>query len=392
MDRIQDIIDDLRNGRMVLVMDDEDRENEGDLLIAAEKATPDDINFMANYGRGLICLTLTREQCRQIDLPMMVNQNNCHHGTNFTMSINASRGVTKGISAADRARTIRSAIADAATPADLVQPGYIFPLMAQPGGVLTRAGHTEAGCDLARLAGLKPSAVIVEVLNEDGTMARRPDLEVFAKKHNIRIGTIADLIEFRIQNEKTIERKNTRTLSTEFGDFNLVVYEDSINQDQHFALTRGYINADETVTVRVHVHNPVRDLIGTITDEYGWSIRSALKYISQQGKGVVVILQNQADSTSSLDQLNNSMDDNKQDNIVNLHSRKNLRMTGMGSQIIHDLGIRKIRVLGSPKKMPALSGFGLEVTDYIGAGIDSRGKESQACTREHSMYGLNSSR
>lgn len=253
MHSTNDIVEDIRNGKMVIIMDDEDRENGGDLLIAASEVSTEDINFMAHYGRGLICLTLTQERCKQLDLPLMVSRNGSNHSTNFTMSIDAAQGVIKGASAADRAKTILAATATDASPSDIVQPGHIFPLMAKAGGVLTRAGHTEAGCDLARLAGLEPTAVIVEVLNDDGTMARRPELEKFAKEHNFKIGTIADLIEYRIQNEQTIERKAVGILPTEFGEFDLVLYEDNVNHHQHFALIRGDVMSDTPSMVRVHV-------------------------------------------------------------------------------------------------------------------------------------------
>ena len=235
----KEIIEDIRQGKMVILMDDEDRENEGDLIMAAELVRADDINFMARYGRGLICLTLTRERCERLRLPMMVSQNNERHTTNFTISIEAAEGVTTGISAADRAVTVRTAVASNAKASDLVQPGHIFPLMAQPGGVLTRAGHTEAGCDLARLAGLEPASVIVEILNEDGTMARRPDLEKFAADHNIKIGTIADLIEYRMLNEKSVERMATSRMPTEFGEFKLHAYRNVIDNQVHLALVKG---------------------------------------------------------------------------------------------------------------------------------------------------------
>jgi len=245
----KEIIEDIRQGKMVILMDDEDRENEGDLIMAAELVRADDINFMARYGRGLICLTLTRERCERLRLPMMVSQNNERHTTNFTISIEAAEGVTTGISAADRAVTVRTAVASNAKASDLVQPGHIFPLMAQPGGVLTRAGHTEAGCDLARLAGLEPASVIVEILNEDGTMARRPDLEKFAADHNIKIGTIADLIEYRMLNEKSVERMATSRMPTEFGEFKLHAYRNVIDNQVHLALVKGDLQPGQPTLV-----------------------------------------------------------------------------------------------------------------------------------------------
>ena len=365
MHSIDEIIDDICNGKMVIIMDDEDRENEGDLLIAASKVSAEDINFMTHHGRGLICLTLTQERCRQLELPLMVSQNGCSHSTNFTMSINAAQDVVKGASATDRAKTIQAAVASNAHPSDIVQPGHIFPLMAKPGGVLTRAGHTEAGCDLSRLAGLEPAAAIVEILNEDGTMARRPQLEKFAKKHNIKIGTIADLIEYRIQNEQTIERKMVGTLPDKYGEFDLVLYEDNITHDQHFALIKGKVNKDKPTLVRIHVENPVRDLTSSIIDDSSWTIQSSLKLIEEEGNGVVVFLQNQMNQVDIMNMFNN-LDKRKDNNkVVNIHEKNNFRTVGIGAQIVKDLGIKKMRVLGTSKKMPALSGFGLEVMEYI---------------------------
>lgn len=286
----EEIIEDIRQGKMVILMDDEDRENEGDLIIAAEKIRPEDINFMAKYGRGLICLTLTEEHCRKLELPLMVDDNTSAHATNFTVSIEAAEGVTTGISAADRATTIQSAVAKNVKPSDLVQPGHIFPLMAQSGGVLRRAGHTEAGCDLARLAGCEAAAVIVEILNEDGTMARRPDLEIFAKQHNLKIGTIADLIQYRIHHEKSIEHVTECSLPTEAGVFQFHLYRDIIDNSVHIAMTMGEITPDEPTLVRVHIHNSLYDLINIQRDAHIWPLHNIMERIAQEGKGVVVIL------------------------------------------------------------------------------------------------------
>ena len=264
LSNIEEIIQDIRDGKMGVIMDDEDRENEGDLLMAASMVRPEDINFMATHGRGLICLTLTRERCRQLSLPLMVNDNQAQLATNFTVSIEAAEGVTTGISAHDRAHTVRTAVEPDARPQDLVQPGHIFPLMAQPGGVLTRAGHTEAGCDLARLAGLEAAAVIVEILNEDGTMARRPDLEKFAQQHGLKVGTIADLIHYRIANEKSVERVAECDLQTEFGAYRLYAYQDLVHDGLHLALVKGVVKSDEPTLVRVHVQNALGDLFGPI--------------------------------------------------------------------------------------------------------------------------------
>src|SRR5487761_2240984 len=259
---IDEVLEDLRNGKMAVIMDDEDRENEGDLVIAASCVRAEDVNFMARYGRGLICLTLTRDRCRQLRLPLMVSDTDSQHKTNFTLSIEAAEGVTTGISAHDRAQTIRAAVAPNAKPEDLRQPGHVFPLMAQPGGVLTRAGHTEAGCDLARLAGLAPAAVIVEILNDDGTMARRPDLEKFAKAHGLRIGTIADLISYRLAKEKTVECITECRVPTEFGEFRMAVYEDRVNKTVHLALISGEVKPEKPVLVRVHLQSTLNDVVG----------------------------------------------------------------------------------------------------------------------------------
>ncbi|MGB5580895.1 MAG: 3,4-dihydroxy-2-butanone-4-phosphate synthase, partial [Woeseia sp.] len=267
---IDEIVKDIRDGKMVIMVDDENRENEGDLLMAAEKVRPEDINYMARYGRGLICLTLTRERCKQLRLPLMVDDTDHHHATNFTLSIEAAEGITTGISAHDRARTVRAAVAAGAKPEDLRQPGHIFPVMAQPGGVLTRAGHTEAGCDLARLAGFEPAAAIVEILNEDGSMARRPDLEVFAEKHGVRIGTIADLIRYRLEKEQYIERIAEQSVNTSHGNFTLYCYDDRINRTVHLALVKGDLGAVKDPLVRVQIQDTLGDVLGVSNARLGW--------------------------------------------------------------------------------------------------------------------------
>lgn len=362
---IEDIIADIRQGKMVILMDDEDRENEGDLIIAAECVRAEDINFMARYGRGLICLTLSQERCEQLHLPLMVNNNHAVHGTNFTVSIEAAKGVTTGISANDRAITIRTAVAPDAKPTDLVQPGHIFPLMAQPGGVLRRAGHTEAGCDLARLAGLEPSAVIVEILNEDGSMARRPDLEKFAYQHQLKIGTIADLIRFRTEHEKTVERIDHCRLPTEFGEFKLVIYQDTIDNSVHLALTKGQIQAQEPVLVRVHIRNSLCDLTASLREECGWPLREALKRLAKEDTGVLVILQQPENVQNIINEVRYYCQRDRSAHPPVSHNPTNLRTHGLGAQILSDLGVKKMRVLSAPKKMHAISGFGLEVVDYI---------------------------
>jgi len=362
----EEIIEDIRQGKMVVIMDDEDRENEGDLIMAAEMVKPDDINFMAKYGRGLICLTLTRERCQQLRLPMMVNDNTAMHSTAFTVSIEAAEGVTTGISAADRAVTIQTAVAKEATSEDLVQPGHIFPLMAQSGGVLTRAGHTEAGCDFARLAGCEPAAAIVEILNEDGSMARRPDLEKFATEHGLKMGTIADLIHYRVSNEKTVERVAERKIDTEQGDFNLVAYHDNIDEELHFALVKGEINGDEPVMVRVHMQNTMCDLLGSLGHGCSWQLHGAMQRIAEEGSGIVVILRGQEDKKDLIRKIQTPDSDAKKYK-KNAQGTTELRTYGVGAQILSDLGVHQMRVLSSPIIMHGLSGFGLEVVEYISA-------------------------
>lgn len=364
--KIEEIIADLSAGKMVIIMDDEDRENEGDLLMAATKVRPEDINFMARYGRGLICLTLTRDRCQQLKLPLMVEANNSSMSTNFTLSIEAAQGVTTGISAADRATTIQAAVAADAKPGDIVQPGHIFPLMAQPGGVLTRAGHTEAGCDLARLAGLEPSAVIVEILNEDGSMARRPDLEEFARVHNLKIGTIADLIRFRVENEKTIERVSECDVETEFGRFHLATFIDTIDNELHFALVKGQIHADKPVLVRVHLQNTLCDWLGLVRKDCGWPLRNALQQIAKADSGVLVLLRKQESKRDLLAHVCSYLEESKEKQRISTNPpQTELRTLGAGAQILSDLGVRKMRVLSAPKVMHGLSGFDLEIVEYI---------------------------
>ncbi|MES9897441.1 MAG: bifunctional 3,4-dihydroxy-2-butanone-4-phosphate synthase/GTP cyclohydrolase II [Sedimenticola sp.] len=362
----EEIIEDLRQGKMVVIMDDEDRENEGDLLMAAEMVTPEAVNFMARYGRGLICLTLTKERCQQLRLPLMVDVNEAQYSTNFTVSIEAAEGVTTGISAADRAITVQAAVKEDALPQDLVQPGHIFPLMAQPGGVLVRAGHTEAGCDLARLAGVSPAAMIVEILNEDGTMARRPDLEKFAEEHDLKIGTIADLIHYRVSNEKTIERVSECMLPTEYGDFRLVAYQDSIDNELHLALVLGDIEAEKPALVRVHMQNTLCDLFSTSRKGCSsWPLESAMKRIAEEGEGVVVLLRNHDTSREILQRMHDFKVHGKEDPAPQREIPGHLRTFGIGAQIIADLGVRKMRVLSSPMSMHGISGFDLEVVEYV---------------------------
>jgi 3,4-dihydroxy 2-butanone 4-phosphate synthase / GTP cyclohydrolase II len=366
LDRIEDALADLRAGRMVIVMDDEDRENEGDLLMAASMVRAEDINFMARYGRGLICLTLTPERCEQLRLPLMVSGTDHARSTNFTLSIEAAEGVTTGISAHDRAHTIRTAVAPGARPEDLRQPGHIFPLMGQPGGVLTRAGHTEAGCDMARLAGLEAAAVIVEILNEDGTMARRPDLVAFAHSHGLKICTIADLIRYRLEKEESVEPLSEDQVDTEFGPFRLVCFEDHVHQDVHLALIRGRIGPGSVPLVRVQLTDTLRDLVGIQAPQLGWPLRDAMARIAQEEEGIIVILRRHelprevVDSISTLSGRPLAPGDHRDG-----QESRVLRTYGIGAQILRNLGVRQMRVLSAPKQMFGLSAFGLEVVDYV---------------------------
>ncbi len=350
-----EIIDELRAGRMVVLVDEEDRENEGDLVMAAEFATPEAINFMAKHGRGLICLTLTDERCQQLGLKQMVADNQTPYSTAFTVSIEAAHGVTTGISASDRSVTIQAAVKRDAKASDIIQPGHIFPLRAQPGGVLVRAGHTEAGCDLAALAGLVPAAVICEILKDDGTMARLPDLVIFAQQHNLKIGAIADLIHYRNQTETLVERAADRLVQTIYGTFRLVAYRDKITREMHLALTRGEIAADKETLVRVHEPISVMDFIDVIGGGHSWPILSALETIAEADSGVLVLLRREESADALLHRLADT---------APISHKFDLRDYGIGAQILRDLGVGKMKLLSSPRKMPAMDGFGLEVTGY----------------------------
>lgn len=366
LNSIEELIEDIRHGKMIILMDDEDRENEGDLIMAASMVRAEDINFMASQARGLICLTLTKDRCEQLNLPLMVDDNNAAHGTNFTLSIEAAEGVTTGISAADRAHTTRVAVAPNARPENIVQPGHVFPLMAQPGGVLTRAGHTEAGCDLVRLAGLEPAAVIVEIMNEDGTMARRPDLEVFAQEHNIKIGTIADLIHYRTINEKTVEQIATETLPTEFGDLQLAVFKHLVDGQVHLAIIKGDLRKVEVPSVRVHMVDAFRDLLGaTLNGKQGWSLRRSIESISQSDAGVVVILGQSFNATDISDRVESYFTRQKPAVPTTSDGTEVYRTIGTGSQILRALGISKMKLLSSKMRFNALSGFDLEIVEYV---------------------------
>jgi 3,4-dihydroxy 2-butanone 4-phosphate synthase / GTP cyclohydrolase II len=363
---ITEIIDEIMRGRMVILMDDEDRENEGDLVMAAVHARPEDINFMARFGRGLICLTLTQGRCQQLQLPLMVTDTHHRRATNFTVSIEAAEGVTTGISAADRARTIQTAARKDAKPSDLVQPGHVFPLMAQRGGVLARAGHTEAGVDLARLAGLEPASVICEILNEDGTMARLPELKNFARQHGLKIGTIADLIRYRNEHESTIQRVGECVMPTEFGDFHVLAYHDDIGDTVHLALIKGEIRRGQAVPVRVHVQESLLDLVSTAHRDGSWSLHEALAYVAAEGAGVVVILKQEEKPADLVQRIRHFQVLGKAlESKGGKRGRQEMRTYGLGSQILADLGVSRMRVLGHAMKAPGLSGFGLEIMEYI---------------------------
>ncbi|MBK8018728.1 MAG: 3,4-dihydroxy-2-butanone-4-phosphate synthase [Betaproteobacteria bacterium] len=353
-----EIIDELRAGRMVVLVDEEDRENEGDLVMAAQFVTPEAINFMARFGRGLICLTLTESRCRQLNLGLMVSSNRSQMGTNFTVSIEAAEGVTTGISAADRAHTVRTAVERDARPGDVVQPGHIFPLMAQPGGVLVRAGHTEAGCDLAQLAGVEPAAVICEILKDDGTMARLPDLVEFSRQHGLKIGTIADLIHYRSRTESLVERAHERVLPSVHGDFRLVAYVDKTTRDTHLALVKGDVATEDEVLVRVHEPFSALDALDARDTTHSWSLNDAMQTIAGEGRGVIVLLHR---TETGADLLARVCADSR----GNGRRKLDLRTYGIGAQILRDLGVARMRLLAHPRRMPSMTGFDLEVTGHV---------------------------
>jgi 3,4-dihydroxy 2-butanone 4-phosphate synthase / GTP cyclohydrolase II len=361
---IPELVAELAAGRMVILVDEEDRENEGDLVLAAEHVTPEAINFMARFGRGLICLTLTRERCERLRLPPMASRNGGKHGTAFTVSIEAAEGVSTGISAADRARTVQAAAARDAKATDLVQPGHIFPLQAQDGGVLMRAGHTEAGCDLAGMAGLTPAAVICEIMNDDGTMARLPDLVEFAKTHGLKIGTIAALIEYRSRNETLIERAGRRRLTTAQGEFDCTAFRDRTG-GLHLALTRGEWTAADEVLVRVHEPLSVMDLLDVGDCRHSWPLPKALAALHASGRGAAVLLNCGEDVAALLPQLSASK--SSQGSAEAARGQMDLRTYGIGAQILRELGITRMKLLGSPRRMPSMVGYGLEVTGFVSA-------------------------
>ncbi|MFK8018708.1 MAG: 3,4-dihydroxy-2-butanone-4-phosphate synthase [Pseudomonadales bacterium] len=367
LNTIEEIIDDIRLGKMVILMDDESRENEGDLIIAADVVTPEHITFFARNACGLVCLTITEARAEQLSITHMVRENGSQHETNFTVSIEAADGISTGISAADRAHTIRTAVAKRAEAEDIVTPGHVFPIIAKPGGVLTRAGHTEAGCDLARLAGYEPSAVIVEIMNEDGTMAKREQLEIFAEKHGIKIGTIADLIQYRTLNEQTIERMSEKIIETKYGEFKLITYRDQIYQDVHIAMVHGEISESQATHVRVQPINTLRDVIGAVRTGHkqSWSAASAMQKIQKEGCGVLVLVGRQDTQDELLAQIEAFPDVPK---ILRPPSEEGMavyRAVGTAAQILRDLGVGKMKLLSQPVRVNAISGFSLEIVDHV---------------------------
>lgn len=356
---ISQIIQDIQDGKMVMLVDEEDRENEGDLIIAAQFVTSEHINFMAKHGRGLICLTLTEQRCKQLNLSPMVSRNGTKMGTNFTASIEAAEGVTTGISTADRAHTIRTAVNVNARPMDIISPGHVFPLIAQQGGVLVRAGHTEAGCDIAQLAGLEPAAVICEILKEDGEMARLPDLLEFAAEHNLKIGTIADLINYRSMNECLVNRVAERVIETAYGQFNLIAFHDTTADETHLALVKGRIDASESVLVRVHEPLSAFDLLDASSRNHSWSLPDAMKLISKAGNGVIVMFRREEKSADLIKTIQSAD--------YSVTSQQTLKDYGIGAQILRELGVVRMRLMGEQRKIPSMTGFGLEVTEFLTA-------------------------
>lgn len=351
----EELIEDIKDGKMVIMMDDEDRENEGDLVIAANAITPDVVNFMAKHARGLLCLTLMPEQCKRLELPLMVDNNTAQLATNFTVSIDAAEGITTGISAYDRYKTVIDAVQVNAKPSDIVVPGHIFPLMAQQGGVLARAGHTEAGCDMAKLAGRMPAAVIVEIMNDDGSMARREDLLKFSKEHGLKIGTIADLIEYRMMNETTVSVADEFSYSTQWGDFNVKKYIDRITETEHLAFFMGDLSPTKAVPVRVQYGHFFRELRGLDSEDNYWTAQRAMKTIADYGSGVMVVLNSNESVPIEIDEIG---------------ARKNkenyaYQNVGIGSQILKNLNVGKMQLMSPEIRFPALSGFGLEITEFI---------------------------
>jgi 3,4-dihydroxy 2-butanone 4-phosphate synthase/GTP cyclohydrolase II len=377
LNSVEEIVADLRAGRMVIIMDDEDRENEGDLIMAAELATPEAMAFMIRHASGIICVPMEEDRLARLDLPQMVASNSESQRTAFTVSVDLRAGTTTGVSSHDRAATVR-ALADAhSKPQDFARPGHIFPLRSRRGGVLVRTGHTEAAVDLCRLAGLQPAGVICEVMNEDGTMARRPHLEAFAKRHGLKIGTIADLIRYRLRNERSVERVTAQPVQTELGEFTLYAYEDRVSQDVHLALTRGQLRGEEPPLVRVHVVDPLRDLLGIRTDPLAWTLRAAMERIARAGSGVIVILRNRETPEDLLDGVRSLAAPGapeaqpEQGDSARAVRRDGevLRTFGVGAQILKDLGVRRMRVLSAPKQIHGIAAFGLEIDSYVGEDV-----------------------
>ncbi len=359
---VEDIVADMRAGRIVILVDEEDRENEGDLVLAADHVTPEAINFMARFGRGLICLTLTKERCERLQLPPMVPRNGTKMGTAFTVSIEAAEGVTTGISAADRARTVQVAVAKDAKAEDLVQPGHIFPLQAVEGGVLMRAGHTEAGCDLAAMAGCTPAAVICEIMKDDGTMARLPDLQLFAAEHGLKIGTIADLIEYRSRTESLVQKVGSRPLNTAFGEFTAHAFRDQPSGALHLALVKGRWAPEQSVAVRVHEPLSVLDALEVGRSMHSWSLEASLRHISEAGAGVAVLL----NCGETAEQLLAQFEGTARSAQAPERGRMDLRTYGVGAQILRECGVQRMQLMGQPRRMPSMTGYGLEITGFIG--------------------------
>ncbi|MDA9112066.1 3,4-dihydroxy-2-butanone-4-phosphate synthase [Gammaproteobacteria bacterium] len=354
-DNIKEIIEDIKQGKMVIILDDEERENEGDLVCAADLVSPEIVNFMASKGKGLICLPMSPDLCNKFDLPMMTHKNRAANRTAFTVSIEAAKGITTGISAADRSHTIKTAVNKDSKPSDIVQPGHIFPLKAMEGGILSRAGHTEAACDLAKLAGLQAAGVICEIMNDDGTMARRDDLIKFGEEHNIKVGTIADLIDYRLSSDSTIEAVHDRDISNEFGEFQLIVWRDTVNDEYHFSLSKGDLSKVKSPLVRVQTHSILQDTLGIEELGKNWSIRRSLERISKEEAGLFVLINHRDAKSYWLNKLENKETEPK----------TNRRVIGVGSQILRAIGLKEITVLGTPTKYNAVSGFNIEITGFI---------------------------
>ena len=377
LNSVEELVADLRAGRMVLVMDDEDRENEGDLIMAAELATPEAVAFMIRHTSGIICVPMEEDRLTRLDLPQMVASNSESHRTAFTVSVDARAGTTTGVSSGDRAATIHALANASSKPHDFARPGHIFPLRSRRGGVLVRTGHTEAAVDLCRLAGLQPVGVISEVMNEDGTMARRPQLEAFARHHGVKIGTIADLIRYRLRNERSVERVRAQPVQTELGEFTLYAYEDRISQEVHLALTRGKLRGEEPPLVRVHVVDPLRDLLGIRADPLAWTLRAAMERIARAGSGVIVILRDRESPGDLLDSVRSlaapaggcAQSNVGADAGTLRRDGEVLRTFGVGAQILKDLGVRRMRVLSAPKQIHGIAAFGLEIDSYVGEAV-----------------------